>query len=281
MSKENFENDEGYEECIVTFLDILGFRALLNSKSSTEITEIMTTFRRLSEPEEVEKVTRSAEVRLNSEACAEIISDAIVRVRTTETQYSMGPLIWELLDLLHIQIECVAKGILIRGATTVGPMHVGLNMDGPIFGPALVNSYEMEDSQVIYPRIAIDEALLAKHREDQRLRQDGNSYEDEESHLKKLLRVDDAGLHSIDYLRASLGELGDGFVGWVNFLERHKNLIVSGLNSVSNQSIRRKYIWMKNYHNEVVSESFRGPKEGELIPDLEVSYYDVYLELVV
>jgi len=270
-----------YEECIVTFLDILGFSALLNSRSASEIAEIMTTFRRLSKPEEYEPVTRSDEMRLNSEATAEIISDAIVRVRTTETQYSMGPLIWEIIDLLHIQIECIAKGILIRGATTIGPMNVGINMEGPIFGPALVDAYKMEDSQVVYPRIAFDEEILHRHRTDQNLRQDGNSYGDEKKHLDKLLRVDEAGLYSIDYLRASLEELDDGFSGWITFLESHKRLICNGLSEATNKVVKRKYFWLMNYHNEVVAEWFSGPKEDEIIPELERSFHDIYLELII
>ena len=31
-----------------------------------------------------------------------------------ETQYQIGPLVRKILDLLHIQIECIANGLLVR-----------------------------------------------------------------------------------------------------------------------------------------------------------------------
>lgn len=46
--------------------------------------------------------TRSDEMRMLSEVNAEIVSDEIVRTRTIETQYQAGPLVWKLIDLLHI-----------------------------------------------------------------------------------------------------------------------------------------------------------------------------------
>lgn len=130
----DFNTDPDYEECLVTFFDVLGFRNLLNTRSGAEIRELLTTFRHTS-PGDATAPTRSDEMRMVSEVHAEIVSDAIVRVRTTETQYHAGALVWELIDLLHIQIECISSGILMRGAMTIGHMHLGISFDGPVFGP--------------------------------------------------------------------------------------------------------------------------------------------------
>ena len=88
----DFNTDPGYEDCLVTFFDILGFRNLLNTKSSAEISEFLSVFRQSSQTEDIVPATRSDEVRLHSEVTAEIVSDAIVRVRTTETQYHVWAL---------------------------------------------------------------------------------------------------------------------------------------------------------------------------------------------
>lgn len=113
----DFENDLDYEECLVTFFDVLGFRNLLHTRSGAEIRDLLSMFRRVSE-RNATPPTRSDEMRMISEVHAEIVSDAIVRTRTIGTQYQAGLLVWELIDLLHIQIECVANGKLVRGAMT-------------------------------------------------------------------------------------------------------------------------------------------------------------------
>lgn len=251
----DFDSDPGYEECLVTFFDILGFRNLLNTKSSAEISRLLSIFRQVSEGDELIPATRSDEIRLGSEVIAEIVSDAIVRVRTIETQYRVGALYWELLDLFHIQIDCLNAGMLVRGAMTIGPMHVGTNLDGPIFGPGLVQAYEMEGREVMFPRIAIHEDVIKRHREDQKLQREGHSIEEEDQYLAGILRQDDSGLHFIDYLRASFDEFDYGYADWLTFLDEHKELIETGLASNCNSSIRRKYSWMKNYHNSVVDEA--------------------------
>ena len=269
----DFNTDPGYEDCLVTFFDILGFRNLLNTKSSAEISEFLSVFRQSSQTEDIVPATRSDEVRLHSEVTAEIVSDAIVRVRTTETQYHVGALYWELLDLLHIQIDCLNAGILVRGAMTIGPMHVGTNFEGPVFGPGLVQAYEMEGREVIYPRIAVHEDVIARHQNDESLRREDHSLEDDEKYLSGILIEDEAGLQSIDYLRASFYEF-ETYTDWLLFLGGHKRLIETGLAENTNAVVRRKYNWMKIYQNTVIEEAHHKLKpdakleDGQAIADL-------------
>jgi len=264
----NFADDEIYEDCLVTFLDILGFRQLLHTQSGSGIIRILNTFREITLPDDIARPTRSDEMRLNSEANVEIVSDAIVRFRTTETQYRSGALIWELIDLLHIQIACVANRILVRGALTVGPLHVGLDLSGPVFGPALVEAYEMESSEVIFPRIAIHEDVIERHRNQTSLWREGHDFEDEQQHLDSLIRQDDSGTYYLDYLRGSLSEMDDGYLGWVGFLQHHKNIVEDGLANQTNRAVRRKYAWLARYQNEVIA--------GELIKVRPDAFFEEY-----
>jgi hypothetical protein len=275
----NFEEDNNYEECVVTFFDVLGFKNLVNNRSGSEVIEMLNTFRRLSTGDEEPPVDTMSDARLYSQVHTEIVSDAIVRSRTVETQQNSGPLVWELLDLLHIQIECVGRGILIRGATTIGHMHLGINFDGPVFGPALIEAYEMEDTEVIYPRIAIHEDVLDRHRENDWLWMEGHSYEDEEETLSKLLTKDGSGFYFIDYLRASLGEIDGDFAGWIVFLEHHKELIDAGLDAHQSGAIRRKYSWLKSYHNAVIEENIAGSEPDVFNADLELCVHDLFVSL--
>ncbi len=275
----NFENDDSYEECIVTFFDVLGFKNLVNSRSGSEVIEILNTFRRLSRGDEEAPVHTMSDARLYSQVHTEVVSDAIVRSRTVETQQNSGPLAWELLDLLHIQIECVGRGMLIRGATTIGHMHLGINFDGPVFGPALIEAYETEDSEVVYPRIAIHEDVLEYHKDNPWLWMEGHSYDHEKETLDHILAKDGSGFYFIDYLRASLGEIDGEYSGWIEFLQRHKELIDEGLSAIRSGAIRRKYSWLKSYHNMVIDENLSACDPNHFNTELEVNSRDLFASL--
>lgn len=271
-----------YEECVVTFLDVLGFRALLKNESADQISRILSILRSVSKPETPWEVKRSDEFRMQSEAVQEIVSDAVVRARTLNTQYKDGAFIWEIIDLLHIQIECIANGVLLRGAVTIGDLHLGLDLKGPIFGNALVRAYEMESDEVIYPRIAVDETALARHRTDSSLWREGHDLEDEIEHLQRLLKQDESGLHYIDYMSASFVELDNGFVGFIEFLGAHKDLIEQGIiASQGNQKVSRKYNWLKLYHNGHIEKILSNPIPEELSEEFERPADDLLRELLI
>ena len=244
--------ETGYEECIVSFLDILGFRNMLGSAHPGEIAEALGTFRAASSPDGLEAKRAPEERGKNSVVRVEIVSDAIVRARTTKARYQGGYLFWELLDLLHIQIACIANGVTVRGAVTIGDLHLGADLHGPVFGPALVRAYEMESEEVVFPRIAVDEAVLDRLRSDPTMRREGHTLEQELEFYDKLLEEDASGLRYIDYLGAALGECED-YGEYMQFLEYHKTLVENGLIGKGlKPKVRRKYNWLRNYHNKRV-----------------------------
>ena len=187
MSETNLAQDD-YEECLVTFLDVLGFHSLLSTRTVPEIREMLSAFRR-GAAGDAAAARRMGEVRMYSEVHTEIVSDAVVRIRTIHTQYRDGSFIHELIDLVHVQIACIANGILVRGAMTIGPMNFGINFNEPVFGPGLVQAYHMEEREVIFPRIAVHESLMERHSVDSSLWREGHAYEDEKEHLDNLLLV--------------------------------------------------------------------------------------------
>ena len=282
MSKPDHDDDDGYERCVVTFFDILGFRTLLKQRSARDIASMMSTFRfvaRHNEP--VKPIRRKKDARLLSQAHVEWVSDAIVRSRTIDVRQKSGLFTWELIDLLHIQIGCIRNGILIRGATTIGLMHLGLNFDGPVFGPALVDAYEMEDSEVVYPQIVIMDEALKTHKNDKSLWNEGHQYSDEEGFLERWLRRDGAGPYYLDYLRASYSEFDYPETDWFEFLDIHKTLIKMGLKAKLCARVKRKYAWLREYHNEVVGKALHSIKPDEFSEDLERPYADILSDLLI
>lgn len=241
---------EGYEPCIVSFIDVLGFKDLLATRHAHDIRDVLLSLREFSAPSEVTKTRRMKDARLFSRAFADSVSDAVVRVRVFYTQYSDGAFFHELLDLLHTQVQCVGSGVVIRAGIAIGDAHVGLDGKGPVFGPAMVRAYEIETHEAIYPRIVVDEAAYERFLADARLRSEDHGIEEEARYVNKLLRVDGDGVRFVDYLVASESEFDDT-AGYFTFLEDHAKLVRVKLAETEGR-VRAKFEWLADYHNDVI-----------------------------
>jgi hypothetical protein len=248
--------ERGFERCVVTFIDILGYKSLLETRHAADIVKVLRALRSFTagDADDDEPPTRLDEARLYTQSFSESVSDAVVRVRTVDTQSRDGPFGYELIDLMHATVECVNQGILIRGGMTIGPVHVGLDGKGPIFGIAMVRAYQIEENEAVYPRIMIDEDALEAYLTDQSLWQDGQFDPHEAEMVHEFIGMAEDGSYFLDYLRAAgPGEFDAGVAGQLEFLRRHRDLIVKELETARG-AVRRKLVWLANYHNEFVSE---------------------------
>ena len=263
-----FHKDPDYEECIVTFIDILGFRNLIGQSSAAGIRKILRIFREHAKPYDDGDCADPHERRTMSEVRLEIVSDAVVRARTIHTNYKDGALFHELLDLVFIQSLCLDAGILLRGALTIDYMHVGRDLEGPVFGPGLVKAYLMEEREAVYPRIIIDEAVMERFPKDKALWKEGHDQAQEDRYVRDLIKEDEAGLAFVDYLRAIKTEL-ENYSGYLRFLEGHRDVVRQGLSAATQREVRRKYAWLRNYHNRQIEQEMDRPDLDELQPELD------------
>lgn len=182
----------------------------------------------------------------------EIVSDAIVRItpNAIDPLTYMSELFNELIVLKEIQIECLQRGLLLRGATTIGPMYVDPDPAGPVFGPALVEAFEMESREVIYPRIAVHSDVVERYKHDADAAR-AASYDVDREMVSLLLTQDGAGLRYIDYIRVIFDDLNWSPAEIFAFLESHRAIIDKGL-QIPGGSIRRKYTWLRDYHNKSI-----------------------------
>ena len=65
-------------------------------------------------------------------------------------------------------------------------------------------------------------------------------------------------------MNRTLSELDGEYAGWIEFLGRHKTLVESGLADSPNATVRRKYSWLKNYHNAVIDENMANLEPGAM-----------------
>lgn len=251
-----------YEPCIVTFIDVLGFRTLLESRSAGEVHAVLHVLRDGTRPKEEAAPRGMDEVRLQSRAFAEAVSDAVVRIRVYDTQQRDGALFWELLDLLHAQLDCIGRGVVVRAGITIGDAYVGSAGEGPVFGPAFARAYEIESSEAIYPRIVLDLPAYEAVRHDDRLRSEDHEAEDEFRYLDDMLTLDDDGWLFLDYLKAGEGEFDD--IGdYFSFLATHDRLIRNGFaQSGDNERIKEKYRWMRRYHDAWIEQMLAELADG-------------------
>ena len=238
-----------YQKAIVTFIDILGFGDFVKQSDADSINSALDAFEKSTSPlildEEAEKDDH-----------AEVISfsDSIVRIRKIETRenqkYPMGLLFQELISLVLAQGELIDFDIIIRGGVSVGDIYMS---GGRVFGPGLIQAYELESKYALYPRIIIDPQLIQEHKTNKLLKAKWHSVEDELEILGRLLRQGDDGMWFIDYVAALEGEL-DEHEMYPIFLRRHREVILAGVQNHSQlNSILSKFVWMANYHNQIIS----------------------------
>lgn len=237
-----------YRTAIISFIDILGFKNLVNNSTYEQLSEKLETVRRLSGDDD----------GLNGEGLEPKViqfSDSIIRIRpldsdiNKETPY--GVMFYEMLDLVHMQSELINHGVCVRGGVSIGKVHFD---DYTLFGPGFVSAYEMESLFANYPRIVIDPVLIQLLGNDSLLFSDHNSVDDELRSIKKNITKGSDGLYFVDYLRSFQTEV-DHAEDIPLFLNNHRQIIIKNASGANNlTSVSAKYLWMSTYHNEVVNE---------------------------
>ena len=236
-----------YQRSIVTFMDILGFREIIKSRTPQQVTEVLDLFKRFSGADDYKDSHEGAFPYVLT------FSDSVIRVRQIDTELNksrpQGLLYFELMDLLHAQGELIFKGILVRGGVTIGPVAVG---EQRVFGPAFIDAYDLESQFARYPRIVLSPTILKTLDNDPLLRADHNCIEREHEFIYALLRQGDDAVWFIDYLSAFEKEL-DHPEDYYEMLVRHKTLITEATNIKGLTSLALKYNWLAHYHNATLA----------------------------
>lgn len=252
-----------YRRAVITFVDILGFKHLINKGTFEEIAKKLHTVRRLSDVDDLQD-GESFEPKVIQ------FSDSIVRIRPLDSgsnrESRYGLMFWEMLDLVHMQGELINHGICVRGGVSIGDVHFD---DQTLFGPGFVRAYELESVYANFPRIVLDPDLIQQLRKDKRLASEHHTPADEFAYISKNIRRENDGIYFIDYLRAFQTEIDEPDNIPV-FLRNHKKIIVSNAGGAAQLNpVSAKYLWLASYHNSVIrefTEDFRKREELEITP---------------
>jgi hypothetical protein len=239
-----------YRYSIVTFLDVLGFRSLVANESADHISSILKKMRTYAGRDNVEEDDDPYLPTIST------FSDCVVRTNFSDSEanveYQIGLLFFELLALLHAQCQLIDSGVVVRGGVAFGDI---VHDEDSVFGPAMVDAYELESKKAVYPRIVISPEWLKALKTNPLICSQDDTLQAYTKQIRKLIRKDQDGFYFVDYIRAIQSELDDPEVDYIRFLDRHGSLVRKHLKeNIGQAKIFEKYEWLSKYHDERIHE---------------------------
>ena len=239
-----------YQPVLLSYLDVLGFRDRID-KTKESVYELQQTYALLHTMKEQYSSMRrfgSAEDGKTPKCLSHFryFSDLVVRITELKDKYVLADYLnFEFLVLAGTQCHYVCAGDLLRGAMVIGDLFID---DNVMFGPALVEAYEIERAAAVFPRIVIDKEILRRAR-----------YGQGEPIWNDLVTRGEDGVYFIDYLFGTFLERWsypeENQLTSEDTLLAHKDFIEELLKKWvkdSDYRKRQKALWMAHYHNTTV-----------------------------
>lgn len=167
----------------------------------------------------------------------------------------------------YLQLNLIQHDWFLRGGLALGDVHL---RDGLVYGPALIDAYEVEDSRAVQPRIVLSDAAT-----ESQLQALSYYAEPADSPENRLLLRDDDGLVFVDYLSVLFDEPDDPRPG----LAMHRDRVLRLLEEHrANRQIWEKYRWVAEYHNHTCLKQL-ADDEQLLIPGASVaSHFHAFVD---
>jgi hypothetical protein len=226
-----------YTDHLLTYMDILGFRKLVEESVSDpakmeRIIEILF---------QMETQTSLGTPQNSIFANTQNFSDLIIRAIPLD-QGSELPVRISLECMILAGIQCkllLENAVLIRGGVCLDKFYME---QGFAFGPALVKSHHLAEDVAIYPRIIIDSKIVA--------------IDDPQNIMRAYIERGDDGAYFLDYLLI-------GFFYQINLftkygsqetvISKHKERVEEKLSELKGDGrTRQKAIWLALYHNDAI-----------------------------
>lgn len=227
-----------FKNTITVFIDILGFRAKVNqaSKNSSDLKKLYADLKYMQD------FFSDGFIPLKKRWKITHFSDSVV----ISFDYQQESEFFTFLDqMMHFLFNLVRRGILCRGGIYEGQL---LHTNKIIFGPGLVNAYELESKVAIYPRVVLSRDILDKVIQ---FPIDHNTSEEEEIDYQGYITIDSDGLYFVDYINKIKSILDDDsdFHEYIHSLKR----IIDDF-PCSGHTLAVKRGWLITKFNKLVDE---------------------------
>lgn len=258
-----------YENRVVCFIDILGFKNIIENTVDCDGNDI---------PDKIESVDALLKKILEFKRLDDEWNLAHLR---TVTQFSdsivisfrvaLNELFSTFIDIQHIIFNFFRYGFLIRGGISYGKI---IHTDKTIFGPALNCSYYMESKEAIYPRVLVHSKIIDYLKSNQ----NDFEFEDKSKYILELISKDDSdGKHYIDFLENVIENFDKLEQDYLNYLICVSKTISTGLENTQDK-VLKKYEWLAEKYDQAVIKQQLIYKEEISNTDPENLFYEDGIE---
>lgn len=256
-------NNPEYENRVVLFLDILGFKNLVNaSVENAEIAaQIHTALHQIHLEYSDQTDSFIGDTQLTFFSDSLFLTQKFHSVDSSDVFYFLN-------TAAFIMNAFLAYGLFPRGAITHGKcIHEKVQntdsnarIDTSIcYGPAINTAYIAEETKAIWPRIIVDSDVLLKGIHDDKT----NRFEDSVKEFGELVKNDG----TVFYLDTLVPEYCDEN-RFIPFIEQVRKHVIKNLNNQTDSHIREKYELFADYFNSKVRELNPTEERVDSIPDL-------------
>ncbi len=253
-----------YENRICCFIDILGFKQHLNQTINPFGEDNITKIKLIKSILDLSKNITS-DKGISESKVVTYFSDSIVISYKYDEE---SQLFFTLLNLLYVSMELANKGFLTRGGVAIGKL---IHINEVIFGPALVDAYNIESKISKYPRIIVDKDVIKKgllyHSKN-------HTQEDEKEYIMDIVTEDEDGYYYIDYIQKSSSEFNDVEYDLYIYINNLKQHFFSNYSN-ENEGVKQKLDWLKTKINTLISNIKINITNPEFAPDLIALYSKV------
>ena len=245
-----------YEERVIAFLDILGWRSFVTASDadSRDQKSLLRALQVLRRPQqEMEKILSVIgwEKQWRPFQCTQFSDSIVISAHLDE---GIDTVVKAALDFSR---TLLGLGFFLRGGLTIGRMY---HQDAFAFGPGLTAAYDVESQRAVYPRVVIDPGVEGAFLDREKIHDvDGTLLG-----RWKMFRKGEDGLRFLDFLQPLSASEGErvpnphnprGDMAAVH-LDSARFRIEWGLeqHQDGDQRIYEKYRWLADYHNSVRSE---------------------------
>ncbi|WP_342509764.1 hypothetical protein [Sporosarcina sp. FSL K6-2383] len=231
-----------YEDRVIVFIDILGFteHIKLTKNDPAYFNKMKRVFNYLYDYQKDNLDGVLAQKEIGKEVT--VFSDSIVISYPTKLE---GAVFYLLMDVVHLQLDMLAEGVLFRGGFTVGEL---CHNDSIVFGPAMIEAYELESKVAVYPRVIVSDKVF-----NTAIQNGVNPPDQELEYILNLLNQDFDEQFYVDFL-SQWQEIDDNSK-YFDSLSAIKVVIENAIIAYeSKPNVQVKYQWLKRYYNSTLDK---------------------------
>jgi len=234
-----------YKDQIVCFVDVLGFRALIDQATDEESgLAIIASLESALASDLIAPIEGDQSLREDAHYSVRMFSDCVC----ISAPDNFGGFLVVLARLATAQNNLARKGILLRGAISRGKHYESESM---IFSEGLVAAYMMESKVALFPRVIICKGLLAHH-------MSGEMAQQKEALGSIWIAKDFDDQAFVNYFPSIKAE-GAKLIALRDSLVQHKDMIVHALEDKKDKpDVMQKIGWVRRYHNHVCQRALPG-----------------------